>query len=84
METTMKAIEATGIIDENHQLKLDEPLPVTGPVSVRVIVLYPSPEEFDETRWLQAAASNPVFSFLGDAEEDIYTLADGKPVKDEV
>ena len=84
METTMTAIEVTGIIDENHQLKLDEPMPVTGPVSVRIIVLYPSPEEFDETRWLQAAAASSVFEFLDDPEEDIYTLADGKPVQDEV
>ena len=80
----MTAIEVTGMIDENHQLKLDEPLPVTGPIPVRVIVLYPTLTDIDESLWLQAAASNPVFEFLQDPEEDIYTLADGNPVQDEV
>lgn len=40
------------------------------------------PDEIDEQAWLQAAASNPVFDFLKDPEEDIYTLADGKPFND--
>ncbi|MEI1373461.1 tetratricopeptide repeat protein [Nostoc sp. UHCC 0926] len=39
-------------------------------------------EEIDEQEWLKAAASNPVFDFLKDPEEDIYTLADGKPFND--
>jgi hypothetical protein len=81
METTMTAVEITGIVDENHQLKLDAPLPITGPIPVRVIVLY-APGEIDENLWLQAAASNPAFEFLNDPKEDIYTLADGKPVQE--
>ena len=40
------------------------------------------PDEIDEQAWLQAAASNTVFDFLKDTEEDIYTLADGKPFND--
>ncbi|MHC5732859.1 MAG: hypothetical protein ACYTXY_54255, partial [Nostoc sp.] len=39
-------------------------------------------EEIDEQEWLKAAASNPVFNFLKDPEEDISTLADGKPFND--
>lgn len=39
-------------------------------------------EEIDEYEWLHAAANNPVFDFLNDPEEDIYTLADGKPFND--
>ncbi len=27
----MKAIETTGVIDEKHRLKLDQPLPIQGP-----------------------------------------------------
>jgi Uma2 family endonuclease len=38
--------------------------------------------EIDEREWLRAAASNPAFDFLKDPEEDIYTLADGKPFND--
>lgn len=39
-------------------------------------------ETIDEREWLQAAATNPAFDFLKDPEEDIYTLADGKPFND--
>ena len=35
----MTAIEMTGTVDENHQLKLDGLLPIAGPKRVRVIVL---------------------------------------------
>ncbi len=37
-------------------------------------------DDIDEQTWLQAIATNPSFAFLHDPEEDIYTLADGKPV----
>jgi hypothetical protein len=84
METPMTAIEVTGTIDEHHQLQLDNLLPIPGPVRVRVIVLYPLVEEWDETKWVQAAARNPAFDFLNDPEEDLYTLADGKPFHAEV
>jgi len=37
----------------------------------------------DESEWLRAAATNPAFDFLKGPEEDIYTLADGKPFHDQ-
>ncbi|MEK7328803.1 MAG: hypothetical protein AAB217_26465 [Chloroflexota bacterium] len=83
MEITLTAIEATATIDEHHQLKLDHPLPITGPVRVRVIVLYPLENEVDEVEWLKTAARNPAFDFLNDPEEDIYSLADGETFHDE-
>jgi hypothetical protein len=79
MEATLTAIELTGTIDEHHQLQLDEVLPITGPKRVRVIVLYPLDEEWDETEWLQAAVRNPALADLSDPAEDIYSIADGKP-----
>jgi hypothetical protein len=36
----------------------------------------------EEYEWLKAAMRNPVFDWLKDPEEDIYTLADGKPFHD--
>ena len=84
METTLTAIEMTGSIDENHQLQLDGVLPVSGPMRVKVIVLYPLSDEWDESEWLRAAAHNPAFESLNDPEEDIYSIADGKPFRDEV
>ncbi len=84
MEATLTAIELTGTIDEQHQLRLDEALPITGPRRVRVIVLYQLDREWNETEWLQAAARNPAFEFLNDPAEDIYSLTDGKPFHAEV
>lgn len=78
----MTAIEMTGTVDENHQLKLDGVLPIVGPKRVRVIVLSPLTEiadDWDETEWLKASLSNPAFEYLRDPEEDIYTISDGKP-----
>lgn len=84
MEVTMTAIEMTGTVDEHHQLQLDGLLPISGPMRVRIIVLYPLSDEWDETEWLQAASRNPAFAFLSDPEEDVYSLADGKPFHDQV
>jgi hypothetical protein len=39
-------------------------------------------EEINESEWLYAAATNPAFEFLKEPEEDIYTLADGRPFDD--
>jgi hypothetical protein len=82
MEVPMTAIEMTGTVDENHQLKLDGVLPIAGPKRVRVIVLSPLtevPDDVSETEWLKASLSNPAFEYLRDPEEDIYTISDGKP-----
>lgn len=38
--------------------------------------------EQEEYEWLKAAARSPAFDFLKDPQEDIYTLADGKPFHD--
>jgi len=84
MESTMAAIETTGTIDEHRQLRIDAPMPVSGPMRVRVLVLYPIPDDdWDEKEWLKAAAQNPAFAFLHDPAEDIYTLSDGKSFQDE-
>lgn len=79
MDTTLTAIETTATVDENHQIHLDTPLPIVGPLRVKVIVLYPLTENIDEATWLYAASRNPAFASLHDASEDIYSLADGKP-----
>jgi hypothetical protein len=83
MEATMTAIETTGTVDEHHRLKLDEDLPVPGPMRVRVIVLYPLADGLDEAEWLRAAARNPAFQDLAAPEEDIYSLEDGEPFRDQ-
>ena len=83
MRIAARAIETTGTIDSERRLVLDEPLPTVGPTRVRVIILLPEEADIDEMEWLRAAATNPAFDFLKEPEEDIYTLADGKPFHDE-
>jgi hypothetical protein len=41
--------------------------------------MYPIDDKWDEEEWLKAVATNPVFEYLKDSAEDIYTLNDGKP-----
>ena len=84
MEAKMTAIEMTGTVDEHHLLRLDDVLPIRGPMRVRVLVLYPLSEEWDETEWLHASANSPAFDFLRESAEDIYSSNDGKPFDDEV
>ena len=83
MGTPLKALEVVGTIDEQRRLQLNEPLPIVGPSRVRVIILIPEETDLDEQEWLQVAAINPAFDFLKEPEEDIYTLADGKPFHDQ-
>lgn len=82
MESTSRAVEMTGMVDEQGQLHLDGHLPFISPQRVRVILLFPAETDIDEEEWLRAAAHNPAFDFLNDSAEDIYTLADGKPFHD--
>jgi hypothetical protein len=79
----MNAIEATGIVDAQHQLRLDEPLPIPGQRRVRVIVLVPESEDISEGAWTKAVSASPAFDFLKDAAEDVYTAADGRPFHDQ-
>ncbi len=83
MGTSLRAIEVTGSIDEHNELHLDEPLPPMHRGRVRVIILAPEETDDEEREWLQAAATNPAFDFLKASEEDIYSLLDGRPFRDE-
>jgi hypothetical protein len=41
------------------------------------------PDELEQQEWLKMAATNPVFGFLNDPEEDVYTLENGRSLNDE-
>ena len=79
----MNAFETTGVVDAQHQLRLDAPLPIAGQSRVRVIVLVPEVADISESAWTKTASSSPAFDFLNDSAEDIYTAADGKPFHDQ-
>jgi hypothetical protein len=77
----MKALETTGRIEKSGVLKLDKPLAISSKQKVRVIILYAEEDEIGENEWLTSINNNPSFAFLNDKKEDIYSLADGKPIK---
>lgn len=79
MGESLRSIETTGTVDANHQLHLDEQLPITGPISVWVLILVAEEAELGEGEWLRGAATNPAFASLADPEEDVYTPEDGRP-----
>lgn len=84
MEGTLTAIELNGIVNEQHQLQVDQLLPISGPKKVRVIVLYASDTEWNEGEWLRAASRDPAFDYLKESTEDIYSVNDGQPFNDKV
>lgn len=84
MGLPLHAVETSGVLDEANRLWLDSPLPIKVPRRVRLIVLFAEEtDDWNEVEWLNVAASNPAFEFLKDPVEDIYTLEDGRPFRDE-
>ena len=79
----MKTLEITANITKRDQLQLEQPLPPEAKGRVRVLIMLPDEEDIPEAEWLHAASTNPVFQFLNDPEEDIYTEEDGKPFEAE-
>jgi hypothetical protein len=82
MDNSMRALEATGTVDENGQLHLDRPIPSHAADRVRVLLLFNEDSDIDEGEWLLGAARNPAFDFLNDPAENIYSISDGKPFDD--
>ena len=75
----MKTIETTANIKKRNQLQLERPLPPEARGRVRVLIMIPEEEDITEAEWLHVASTNPVFQFLNDSKEDIYTEEDGRP-----
>lgn len=76
----MIAFETKGVIDKHGFLIVEKPIALRNR-KVRVLVLLQ--EDQDNTEWLQAISSNPVFDFLAEEAEDIYSLNDGFELTDE-
>lgn len=79
----MKAYELPATVMANGHLtwpdfQLD---PALKDAQVRVIVLVEEANDLSDEDWLKASTQNPAFDFLHDAEEDIYSVSDGKPFK---
>jgi putative sterol carrier protein len=67
----MKAIETTATLTENGQLTLDEPLSLTHPNRVRVIVLIP--EDDSEQEKLQEDSIETIREGLYQGWQDVLT-----------
>lgn len=80
----MKAIEITTKTDDTGRLKVDIPLKRENQ-KVRLLILLNDEDEpsDNEKAWLYSVSKNPSFDFLNEPEEEVYSLKDGVPVKDE-
>lgn len=78
----MRALELIGRIDEKGFIQIDKPLRVVNK-QVKIIILMQEDGDLSDEEWLYAATSNPAFDFLNEEAENIYTISDGKPMKDE-
>lgn len=71
---------------DGEKIVLDEPLSLSKDTLLLITVL-PQPnessEDISEAEWLRAAMNSESFKFLADPSEDIYTLEDGEPYRDE-
>ena len=56
-----------------------DPLPANAPL---IVTLLPAAADTDsEKSWLRAVSASNAFAFLADPAEDIYTTADGEPIR---
>lgn len=83
MDPITRAIEATGTVEDERHIALDQPLRSLERARVRLIILLPEETEPDEAAWQRAASRSSAFAFLEDASEDVYSLKDGRPFLDE-
>jgi hypothetical protein len=74
----MNTVKVTGEVDQNHQLWARVPATIPpGPVTVLIVPV--SQEDEAGEAWTTAIAHEWADE-LADADQDIYTLADGEPV----
>ena len=78
----MRAIEINSKTDKTGHLKIDYQLNKSDS-KVRVLILLDEDTEPDEEKlWMDSISKNPVFNFLNDSAENIYSLKDGEPFND--
>lgn len=77
---SMNLVKVSGHIDENHQLAAVAPESVpVGPVTVLIV---PSSQEDDAGDAWTVGVAREWADELNDERQDIYTLADGEPVRE--
>lgn len=69
---------------DGERIILDEAFALPANAQLLITVLPPPDIDADEADWLRSASSSEAFAFLADPAEDIYTLNDGQPFRDDV
>ena len=76
----MDMVKLSGNVDENHRLSAQVPASISpGPVTVLVVPV--SQEEHEASVW-SAGVAREWADELRDTAQDIYTMADGEPVRE--
>lgn len=78
MSAQRKIFEATGIISNQKEIKLDLPLPLSTNSRIKISVSLEA-KQSEELELLKEATLNPAFKDIFEDSEDIYTLNDGRP-----
>jgi hypothetical protein len=76
----MNIVKLSGNVDENRRLSAQVPASIR-PEPLTVLVL-PVSQENDEAQAWTAGVAREWADDLGDPDQDIYTLADGEPVRE--
>ncbi len=76
----MDAIKLTGHVDEQHHLSAKVPVSIPpGPITVLIV---PALQEDDAGDAWMAGVAEEWADELNDPRQDIYTLADGEPIRE--
>ena len=76
----MSTVKVNGRVDEHHQLTAEVPESVpAGPVTVLIV---PTCQEDDAGEAWMAGVAQEWSDDLNDERQDIYTLADGEPIRE--
>ena len=77
----MQALETVGTIDKQGHLILSKPLEFRNKVVKIIVLIADDDDTIENEEWLAALSTNPVYDFLKNNEEDIYSFSDGQPFK---
>ena len=70
----MQALEIIGKIDEKGHIILSKPLEFRNKIVKIIMLIADDDDTIENEEWLAALSTNPIYDFLKDDEEDIYTL----------
>lgn len=76
----MTTVRVKGNVDENHRLTVEVPESIpAGPVTVLIV---PASQEDEAGDAWMAGIAHAWADELNDRRQDIYTLADGEPIRE--